>query len=43
LFLYGWVYDFTHDMRNSIAFLLSLFVLGFILLNRIPKNKLVNA
>ena len=43
LFLYGWVYDFTHDMRNSIAFLLSLFVFGFILLNRIPKNKLVNA
>jgi MFS transporter, UMF1 family len=43
LFLYGWVYDFTHDMRNSIGFLLSLFVLGFILLNRIPKNKLVNA
>src|ERR1700677_3726896 len=38
LFLYGWVYAFTHDMRNSIAFLLSLFVLGFILLNRIPKN-----
>lgn len=43
LFLYGWVYDFTHDMRNSIAFLLSLFVFGFILLNRISKNKLVNA
>lgn len=43
LFLYGWVYDFTHDMRNSIAFLLSLFVFGFILLNRMPKNKLVNA
>lgn len=43
LFLYGWVYDFTHDMRNSIAFLLSLFVFGFILLNRVPKNKLVNA
>jgi MFS transporter, UMF1 family len=43
LFLYGWVYDLTHDMRNSIAFLLSLFVFGFILLNRIPKNKLVNA
>ena len=42
LFLYGWVYDFTHDMRNSIAFLLSLFVLGFILLNRVPKYKLVN-
>jgi len=42
LFLYGWVYDFTHDMRNSIAFLLSLFVFGFILLNRIPKDKLVN-
>ncbi|HTA27631.1 MAG TPA: MFS transporter [Bacteroidia bacterium] len=43
LFLYGWVYDFTHDMRNSIGFLLMLFVFGFILLNRIPKNKLVNA
>ncbi len=43
LFLYGWVYDFTHDMRNSIGFLLFLFVLGFIMLNRIPKNKLVNA
>ncbi len=38
LFLYGWVYDFTHDMRNSIAFLLILFVAGFILLNRIPKD-----
>jgi|SRR5581483_2212360 len=37
LFLYGWVYDITHDMRNSIAFLLSLFVFGFILLSRIPK------
>jgi len=43
LFLYGWVYDFTHDMRNSIGFLLSLFVFGFILLNRIPKNEVVNA
>lgn len=43
LFLYGWVYDFTHDMRNSIAFLLSLFVFGFILLNRVPKDKWVNA
>jgi len=43
LFLYGWVYDLTHDMRNSIGFLLSLFVLGFILLNRIPKSKVVNA
>jgi UMF1 family MFS transporter len=42
LFLYGWVYDFTLDMRNSIAFLLSLFVFGFILLNRIPKDKAVN-
>jgi len=42
LFLYGWVYDFTHDMRNSIAFLLSFFVLGFIFLNRIPKTKTVN-
>ncbi|HWY97703.1 MAG TPA: MFS transporter [Bacteroidia bacterium] len=37
LFLYGWVFNLTHDMRNSIAFLLSLFVLGFIFLNRIPK------
>jgi UMF1 family MFS transporter len=43
LFLYGWVYDFTHDMRNSIVFLLSLFIIGFILLNRIPKYKPVNA
>ncbi len=42
LFLYGWVYDFTHDMRNSIALLLSFFVLGFIFLNRIPKVKFVN-
>ncbi len=42
LFLYGWVYDLTHDMRNSIGFLLFIFVLGFIMLNRIPKNKLVN-
>jgi UMF1 family MFS transporter len=40
LFLYGWVYDITHDMRNSIIFLLSLFIAGFILLNRIPKSKL---
>lgn len=38
LFLYGWVFELTHDMRNSIAFLLSLFVFGFILLNRIPKS-----
>lgn len=42
LFLYGWVYDLTNNMRNSIAFLLSLFVLGFIFLNRIPKAKYVN-
>ena len=39
LFLYGWVYDFTGSMRNSIIFLLSLFVLGFIFLNRVPKEK----
>jgi len=39
LFLYGWVYDITHDMRNSIVFLLSFFVFGFILLLRIPKYK----
>ena len=39
LFLYGWVYDFTGSMRNSIVFLLSLFVFGFILLNRIPKQQ----
>jgi UMF1 family MFS transporter len=37
LFLYGWIFDLTGDMRNSIAFLLSFFVLGFIFLNRIPK------
>jgi len=37
LFLYGWVFDLTHNMRISIAFLLALFVFGFILLNRIPK------
>ncbi len=43
LFLYGWVYDITHDMRNSIVFLLSFFVIGFILLLRIPKIKSVNA
>ncbi len=43
LFLYGWVYDFTHDMRNSIGFLLSLFVLGFILLNRMPKGEAAKA
>ncbi len=43
LFLYGWVYDFTHDMRNSIGFLLFLFVFGFILLNRIPKKGAMNS
>jgi MFS transporter, UMF1 family len=43
LFLYGWVYDLTHDMRNSIAFLLSFFVLGFIFLNRIPKAESANS
>jgi len=40
LFLYGWIFDITGDMRNSIAFLLSFFVLGFIFLNRIPKVKM---
>lgn len=43
LFLYGWVFNLTHDMRNSIAFLLSFFVLGFIFLNRVPRTKEITA
>ncbi|NNM93953.1 MAG: MFS transporter [Bacteroidia bacterium] len=41
LFLYGWVYAVTHDMRNSIVFLLVVFLMGFILLYRVPRVKRV--
>jgi UMF1 family MFS transporter len=37
LFLYGLIDNLTHNMRNSIVILLSFFVFGFILLNRVPK------
>ncbi len=42
LFLYGWIYAVTHNMRNSIVFLLVIFLMGFMLLYRIPKAKWVN-
>jgi MFS transporter, UMF1 family len=41
LFAYGFVFHLTHDMRNSIVLLLSFFVLGFILLNRVGSFKRV--
>ncbi len=43
LFLCGWVIQLTGSMRNSIAFLLSFFILGFIFLNRIPKTEQANS
>jgi UMF1 family MFS transporter len=36
LFLCGWVIQLTGSMRNSVVFLLTFFVLGFIFLNRVP-------
>lgn len=39
LSLYGIIDQVTHSMRNSVVFLTLFFVIGIILLLRVPKNK----
>lgn len=41
-FLFGFVEQITGSMRNSILVLLVLFVIGFVLLFRIPSKKIYN-
>ena len=41
MFMYGYIADVTGSMRYSILFLISFFIIGVILLYRIPKNVLV--
>ncbi|MBA3899751.1 MAG: MFS transporter [Bacteroidetes bacterium] len=42
MFSFGFIEGFTGSMRNSILALITFFVIGFILLLRIPKSKAVN-
>jgi len=39
VFLFGFIEGITHDMRQSILLLISLFVIGFLLLLRIKKEE----
>jgi len=39
VFLFGFIEGITHDMRQSILLLISLFVIGFLLLLRIKKSE----
>ena len=39
-FVFGGIIQMTGEMRNSVLFLLILFVIGFILLMRIPSRKI---
>lgn len=39
-FVFGWIIQMTGEMRNSVLFLLILFVIGFFLLMRIPSRKI---
>jgi len=38
MFMYGYVSQITGSMRNSILFLISFFIIGIILLLRIPNS-----
>ena len=39
MFMYGFVAEITGSMRYSILFLISFFVIGVILLYRVPKTE----
>jgi UMF1 family MFS transporter len=39
---FGYIEDFTGSMRNSVLVLITFFVIGFILLQRVPKLKVLN-
>ncbi|MBT8259402.1 MAG: MFS transporter [Bacteroidia bacterium] len=41
MFLYGWIAGLTGSMRYSILFLITFFIIGLILLYRVPKTKLL--
>ena len=41
MFLYGWIAGLTGSMRYSIVFLISFFIIGLILLSRVPKTDLL--
>jgi UMF1 family MFS transporter len=38
-FIFGYIRDWTGDMRNNLFFLLGLFIIGLLLLLRIPSRK----
>ncbi len=38
LFLYGFIEGITGSMRNSVLFLIAIFVIGAILLTRVPQT-----
>ncbi|RLD28645.1 MAG: MFS transporter [Bacteroidetes bacterium] len=42
MFMYGFIAEITGSMRYSILFLITFFVIGVILLYRVPKNAIVN-
>ncbi len=42
MFMYGFIAEITGSMRYSILFLITFFVVGVILLYRVPKNAIVN-
>lgn len=42
-FAFGYIEDFTGSMRNSVLVLIIFFVVGFILLQRVPKVKTIEA
>ncbi|MBT8286922.1 MAG: MFS transporter [Flavobacteriaceae bacterium] len=41
MFLYGWIAGITGSMRYSIVFLISFFIIGVVLLYRVPKTDLL--
>ena len=42
MFMYGFIAEITGSMRYSILFLITFFIVGVILLYRIPKNAIIN-
>ena len=42
MFMYGFIAEITGSMRYSILFLITFFIVGVILLYRIPKNAMTN-
>jgi UMF1 family MFS transporter len=41
--LYGFIDQITGSMRNSIVFLATFFIVGVLLLFRVPKTKTISA